>query len=164
VKLFTSLYPNDKNHGQALNYLVEQTRTPVFCALDADAFPVSDEWWTKPMRELSEKVVLAGIGRGWGYTLKNYVHPSYLFGVTEFLTKHSFEHRWPADGDKFDTGEKLTEKAYKYGYEVKFFKKRNVDFDGRFKPKPCDYAGGIGLARLVVKQEDSFTRIGGQRV
>jgi glycosyltransferase involved in cell wall biosynthesis len=141
VFLIKSDRVNDRCHGAALDYLSRITQTPVFCALDADAFPVSDDW-LDPMKALDEpNVVLAGIGRGWGYTLDNYVHPSYLFGKTEFVRQHSFVHRWPAYGDKYDTGEIMTSKAYKYDHEVRFWKKNNVDFDGRFSPKPCDYAG-----------------------
>jgi len=140
VTLFKSLTPNDRSHGTALDYLVSQCKTPVFCALDADAFPVSEKW-TELIDELDDKVALAGIGRGWGYTLKDYVHPSYLFGKTEFIRQYSFAHRWPAIGPKYDTGELLTENAYKCGYGVKMLEKKGVDFEGRFKAKYCDYAG-----------------------
>jgi len=140
VRLFNAASTNDRSHGAALNFLIKQAKYPIFCALDADAFPVSDEWMV-PADALNDRVVVAGIERGWGYTLENYVHPSYLFGKVNFLKRHSFEHQWPNVGDKFDTGEKITQKAYKYGYDVKMWKKRHVDFDGRFRGKPCDYAG-----------------------
>jgi len=140
VKLFRSLTTNDRSHGSALDYLVSQCKTPIFCALDADAFPVSENW-LEPMNEIDDNVVLSGIGRGWGYTLKDYVHPSYLFGKTEFLINNSFQHRWPDVGPKYDTGELLTENADKCGHSVRMFKVTEVDFDRRFTPKPCDYAG-----------------------
>jgi len=141
VRLYTGASTNDRSHGQALDFLAEKASHAVFCTLDADAWPVSDNW-TDPMFALSDDVVLAGIDREWGFTLKRgYIHPSYLFGWTEWVRKFTFSHIWPEKGNKYDTGEKVTEGVFAAGKQIRCWNPKMVTFDDRFTPKPCDYAG-----------------------
>lgn len=127
---------NEMRHGQALDFLAKKAKYPIVCALDSDAFPVSPEWIT-PALYLDDETVLAGIDRGWGRELQSYVCPSYLFGWTDWVKKHTFIDNWP----KWDTGERMGQDCLAEGKKMKFWKYNLVDFDGRFKKKPCDYAG-----------------------
>lgn len=137
VKLFRSNSINELKHGDALDFLVKQSSCDYFCALDADAFPVSDDW-TLPLRALeSGEAVIAGIDRTWGYKLSNYVHPSYFCGNTNFIKDHSFCDNFP----NWDTGELITEAANEMRLGVKYWTPKMVSFGGKFSPKPCDYAG-----------------------
>jgi len=126
------------NHGQGLDYLVKRAKYPIVCALCSDAFPVSPEWLT-PAMHLDDKIHLAGIHRsGARRTGVEYVCPSYLFGWTDWLKKHSFVDNWP----KWDTGEKMAKECQEAGYEIKTWRASMVDFKG-FRKKQCDYNGWV---------------------
>jgi len=129
---------NSMRHGQGLDFLVKKAKYPICCTLCSDAFPVSPDW-IRPAFYLNDETMLAGIDRGWGRELQNYVCPSYLFGWTEWLKKHTFNDEWP----KWDTGERMGIDCLAEGKKMKFWKYESLDFDGRFKRKPCDYAGMV---------------------
>jgi glycosyltransferase involved in cell wall biosynthesis len=127
---------NEMRHGPALDFLVRRAKYPICCCLCSDAFPVSPEWLT-PAMYLDDKVYLSGIGRNQrGVT---YVCPSYLFGWTQFLSRHTFVDNWP----KWDTGEKLTIDCVQKGHTIKTWEKRSVEVGGGFKPAGCDYNGWV---------------------
>ena len=123
-------------HGGALDYLVRRAKYPIVCTLCSDAFPTSMEWWT-PAMYLNDEVCLSGAERGYGRITKNYVCPSFLFGWTDWLRGHTFMDDWP----NTDTGEKLTKNCEEEGKKVKLWKRNALTFDGRFRPKSCDYSG-----------------------
>jgi glycosyltransferase involved in cell wall biosynthesis len=136
VRLYEASSDNQMGHGQALDFLARKAKYSTFCTLDSDAFPISDDW-ILPAKSLSKRTAIVGIDRTWGCTLKNYVHPSYLFTFKKLARKYTFRHNWP----KYDTGEIYTKCILDLGKKVKYLKPKGVDFDGRFKRKPCDYAG-----------------------
>jgi glycosyltransferase involved in cell wall biosynthesis len=124
-------------HGGALDYMVRHlAKYPICCTLCSDAFPTSPEW-IAPAFHLSDEVFLSGVERGWGRVLPNYVCPSYLFGWTDFLKNHSFLDEWPTT----DTGEAMTKACFDAGKKVHYVPFKHVEFDGKFKPKNCDYSG-----------------------
>lgn len=127
---------NSHRHGPVLNWCLKQASYPVFCTLCSDAFPVHDEWIV-PSLHLSSEVVLAGVSRGYGRIVKDYVCPSYLFGWTDWLKTTSFEDKWP----EWDTGELCTKSALDQGRQIRTWPKKVVDFGGDMMSYPCDYSG-----------------------
>jgi hypothetical protein len=129
---------NEMSHGSALDFLTRRANFPICACLCSDAFPVSPEW-TVPALYLDEKIFLTGIKRpGMRKKMCNYPCPSYMFGWTEWLKRHSFKDNWPF----WDTGEKLAQECLDEGFEIKTWKSDVVELDG-FKPKQCDYNGWV---------------------
>ena len=128
---------NSMRHGEALDFLTRRANFPICAALCSDAFPVSPEWLT-PAFYLDEQVYLSGIWRGG--RICDYVCPSYMFGWTEWLKRHSFTDNWP----NWDTGEKLVKDCQDQGHQVKTWHASKADFQGRFRDdKLCDYNGWV---------------------
>lgn len=117
--------------GFPLDYLMQQARYEIACTIDSDAHPVTPRWVVPAFDLYDAKIVLSGISKS-----NSYVHPSYMFGKTKWLRRHSFRDRWP----KWDTGQRLTQEALDEGLEVRRWPmcKSRV---GVFKPKWSDYAG-----------------------
>jgi glycosyltransferase involved in cell wall biosynthesis len=134
-----TLYKGENNsmkHGQALDFLTRRAKFPICALLCSDAFPVSPEWVT-PALYLDEEIYLAGIRRPGKKRMDvEYPCPSYMFGWTEWLKRHSFVDNWP----KWDTGEKLAQECLDEGHKIKTWEYKHVNLDG-FQPKPCDYNG-----------------------
>jgi len=130
---------NDMRHGAALDFLTRRANFPICACLCSDAFPVSPEWIT-PALYLDENIYLSGIARPVGRRKKmcEYTCPSYMFGWTEWIKRHSFLDNWP----KWDTGESLGQQCLDEGHEIKIWKPTFVDLEG-FKNKPCDYNGWV---------------------
>jgi len=129
---------NSKRHGDALDMLVGQARFPITCTLCSDAFPVSPEWLT-PALHLDDETVMSGITKGWGNSVDEYVCPSYLFGITEWLAARSFADDYP----NYDTGERLRVEADEDGLKTKTWRASCPDMEGFKSNKPCDYNGWV---------------------
>jgi len=129
---------NSMRHGEALDFLTRRANYPICCTLCSDAFPVSPDWLTPAFR-LDEDVYLSGMFRGAGGRLGDYVCPSYLFGWTEWLKRHTFTDNWP----KWDTGEKLAQECASEGHRVATWKPGKADLGGKFRDKFCDYNGWV---------------------
>ena len=130
---------NVLRHGQALDLLAKEAKYDVMCALCSDAFPVSPEW-ILPALYLYGDTVISGVNRESkreGRILGDYPCPSYFFGLTDWVRGHSFVDDWP----RADTGELLGQACLDEGKQMKLWDRIMVDFDGMFRPKPCDYAG-----------------------
>jgi hypothetical protein len=129
---------NMMKHGSALDFLTRRANYPICACLCSDAFPVSPEWIV-PALYLDDKVILTGIKRtGNRKKLCQYPCPSYMFGWTEWLKRHSFVDNWP----NWDTGERLGRDCLDEGYEIKTWQSDIVNLEG-FSPKQCDYNGWV---------------------
>lgn len=129
---------NSMRHGEALDFLSRRAKYPICAFLCSDAFPVSPEWLT-PAAMLSDEVYLSGIRRaGARKKLCQYPCPSYMFGWTQWVKRHSFVDNWP----KWDTGEKLAQECLDEGHKIMTWDSTVVEMDG-FKPKLCDYNGWV---------------------
>jgi len=130
---------NSLKHGEALDLLTRRAKYPICCCLCSDAFPVGPEWLT-PAMYLDEEVYLSGMFKeGEKHRLTDYVCPSYLFGWTEWLKRHSFKDNWP----NWDTGEKLGDDCFREGHNMKTWRASIVEFQGKFRGKSCDYNGWV---------------------
>jgi glycosyltransferase involved in cell wall biosynthesis len=128
---------NCMRHGQALDFLTRRANYPICCALCSDAFPISPEWLT-PAMYLDDEFYLTGIHRSHG-RLSPYVCPSYSFGWTEWLKRHSFVDNWP----KWDTGEMMGKECLADGHKLKTWPAKSFDFGSGVKAKICDYNGWV---------------------
>jgi glycosyltransferase involved in cell wall biosynthesis len=137
VQLFRHTGPGQAfRHGSALDFLVQKAKYPITCTLCSDAFPTAMEWWT-PAMYLDNETYLTGVERGYGRITKDYVCPSFLFGWTDWLRKHTFRDDWP----HADTGEWLTKNCEQQGKKIKTWQHRNVVVGENLRPRPCDYSG-----------------------
>jgi len=130
---------NSLRHGEALDVLAKESKYPITCTLDSDAFPMSPDWLT-PAFFLDDDCVLAGIDRGWGRQFHHYVCPSYLFGWTDWIKKHTFADTWPTA----DTGELMGKACVEEGKHQKLWKYSCTDWGDKFKSnKPNNYNGWV---------------------
>ncbi len=127
---------NSMRHGEALDFLTRRAQYPVCCCLCSDAFPVSQEWLT-PALYLDDEVFISGMFRGG--RICDYVCPSYMFGWTEFLKRHSFTDAWPS----WDTGEKLAKDCFEQGHSMKTWEAKTFSFGEGVVDKICDYNGWV---------------------
>jgi len=130
---------NSLVHGQGLDVLVRLANREVVCTLDSDAFPISEDW-LRPVSWLSEKVAVSGLEWFLAGGGGSYIHPSYLFGRTEWLREGTFVHNWGAV--QYDTGHLITKMAFDHGLEIRGCKYEMYEvLPGCIKP--CNYGGFV---------------------
>lgn len=97
--------PANVHHGPAMDLAIHLCRTTHFVALDVDAFPVSDDWLTRPLADLASGAAVAGglgnVGRA------DFVHACYLAMETErfIAARHTFDA-----GPTWDTAERIAQR------------------------------------------------------
>lgn len=98
--------PANVHHGPAMDVGIHLCRTSHFAALDVDAFPVADDWLTRPLADLAAGAMVAG-ARGSVARGRDYVHASYLVMETARFVdeRHTFDA-----GPTWDTAERISQR------------------------------------------------------